>query len=497
MKIRKYMQLLGGTIALSLLIAACAPSQQVVESEIENNNEVIVENNDQVTATDEQKQEEVVDEEANNSDESQLWLDFMNMVKQGTSASTLAAYIDSNISSASILEADGMIQWLLIFQTSAIQDGNNRVYTEEYINALNYDMDGTLNPDLIPKIQDDAIASFYQNLYDAHLTIVRYEETPVVETNWDALTSYLDYVSEDLAYIIQENVDYRYGFLDGYGDYAQVIASLEKRLDHLENNFVASLMRNLHSTMISNLLIGPEGTFMNTFVDKSESYYTGDLYDALVAFAHENDSSDFAKLILKLDTTEWTSYEEPTAIISSYYPFGYGIPFQWISETGDAGNNYNTWMTLTSDVYPEVAEKVNTSLNLALMSMVNDLNLPEDYSLSMYQNYSSEKYASVSVYISYNDINGNYIFHNEAYTFSLEDGSELSLADYLHVSQDDLLDTIRDMTGETFTLIPNYYLGYNGNLILIGSDLEPGLKNVFLEVTPKILINYISVDELY
>lgn len=115
---------------------------------------------------------------------------FMKLIKPQTDASEIGEYIRENIKDVDASSSEKMIEYLIIYQTETIDDFNEKLDSLEYTEALNKDMGGDLESGRIKNISNERVKKDYQNLIDSFLTVKRYEENPVVKTNWKALNNY-------------------------------------------------------------------------------------------------------------------------------------------------------------------------------------------------------------------------------------------------------------------------------------------------------------------
>ena len=251
-----------------------------------------------------------IDDENKNPDlveEEKTMATFLELIKAESKASDLGFYIRDNIKYVDENDADEMINWLLIYQTETINDLNFKISSPEYLEALNVNMNGILDKTEIDTIKDEKVRGDYQELIDGFMTIKRYEENPVVETDWKALNNLSSYVSDDLGSLLEiyqklQNYEYDREELD-VEKIVKDIIKVESIIDNHKSDFIHSLGNELYKLQISSILIGPEGNYLSFFVDKDSKEYS-----ELIRLKDDYLDSYYGNIISRIDLV---SYENP------------------------------------------------------------------------------------------------------------------------------------------------------------------------------------------
>ena len=115
---------------------------------------------------------------------------FLKMLTWDTSAADLKTYIKENIQYVSQEEAEKMIEFLLIYQTEAIEDF---MITEDHFNEV-YDH---MNIAVIESISDKKLKASYKVLLDSSLILKFSEGYPYIDTDWESLREFSPYLHED------------------------------------------------------------------------------------------------------------------------------------------------------------------------------------------------------------------------------------------------------------------------------------------------------------
>ena len=211
-----------------LLSAACqAPTneqEEAIETEIEGENE-------EVTTTTETVFEK-----------------YENLVETGAASDELGLFIRENIDKVSQSEAEAMIELLVIEQQQSINEMNSKIFNPEYMDALNIDMQGILNPELISSIENEEVRADYKALADGLMTIIRYEESPNVETDWESINALGQYLSEDfkeMTYLFDKIQRYKYKRTEP--DFKTIYADAVRTEELITKNEVSFLTWQLES----------------------------------------------------------------------------------------------------------------------------------------------------------------------------------------------------------------------------------------------------------
>jgi hypothetical protein len=414
---------------------------------------------------------------------------FNALLVQENKAGVLGNYITDHFTETTATELESMIEWLVIYQTEDIDVMNKEIYNDEYLNSLNQDMNGILDPRKISFIKDDTIRAAFQNLFDGYMTIVRYEETPVVETDWAALEVLVPYVTEDFGTMIRLNSRIQnsaYGRREvDFGALAMDAITIETLIDYSEPVFLSWQLNQLYNRQISNLLIGPEGSYIDTFISKA-----GQLYETLIAVSNDNPDSKLGGLINTLDLLQTVSYTDISTLINTNNQFGVGSDNHLLVTKNMEEENSEMLIQISIPGNLEIESIINNSIMDVLDEMKSEMDSIEDYSVYMYSEYSNYKYISISIYLSYDDVNGNYMSSERYLNYDLSSGQLISLEDYLGLSYYAFKPDLTALTGISFLEMPQYSISYRG-IDLYGDD------NLYANLTLKDLTPYIELGRYY
>lgn len=436
-------------------------------------------------------QDTLVDEERPEGEK--VMRSFFELIKAENKASDLGVFIKKNIEQVDKSDGDEMIQWLLIYQTEIINDLNYKITDPEYLNALNENMNGILDEAEIHSIEDEKVRRDYQELIDGLMTIRRYEETPVVETDWKALNKLSSYVSDDLATIIelyQKNQYYEYNRdeLDEE-DIVNDILKVEDILKNHKSEFIYSLANELYELQIASLLIGPEGNYLGFFVYKDSKEYK-----SLIRLKDDYLDSYYGNMIAELDKE---TYENPMDVydkIDKYLNFGIQSKnYLDFSEFKEDNVDYNIFEIKI----PEDEEKQNRINNMIKTDIKEyfEERIEEglDYTISVYSNYQDNKYISYHGYVYFNYESDNPKEINLYKVLDYEKERFVGLEEYLETDLDSLKIYLKDIKGIDINSIPDFQINNNGIDLLL--DGVQGM-NGYIKLSKKDLIEYLTLDKL-
>ncbi len=412
---------------------------------------------------------------------------FQALVTPESNAGDLGLFIRDHIGLATPEEAELMIQWLLIYQSEPILRINDVIYTEAYANPLYDVMGGIIDPEKIADIEDETVRSDYQALVDGFMTLVRYEETPSIETDWEALATLNDAFTIDMAELITLRSMDQFSYSVDYYQMAENIVMVEELINSADNAFLRSQLQKLHSNYVYDLLVGPEGMDMDTFVVKSD-----DVYRDLITFAGDFPDASFTQFLYELGSKEWENYLGPYNALSEYIAFGYGSDYHWITNNELTDQGEGEKILLTSDQHHDVTAKINDGIDAIIDNLATNTNGSYDY--YTYASYSSDSYVSAYVSLHYLATPDQTKYLESAATFDLTTGNIITLSDYLGVSDDEAITIVNYTTGTDYTMLPNIQLMNDG--IMLTPQLGETAEQKWNMMATKALIPYLSFEDL-
>lgn len=190
-------------------------------------------------------------------------------------ASEVASFLKANLTSLSPQEGDALLERLILLQLDISTVMDLKIWETPYSNALYDVMGGVLNDDKIGDIEQSDVRSRFQAVSDAMLTIVRYEETPVFEPDWQAIAALKDAFSPEAAAMVDFQARLQTGGIAYTTDMlAADIVAVEKELKGNASGFVRWQLRSVYGRMTARLLFGAEGISIDDFVAGKQDIIT-------------------------------------------------------------------------------------------------------------------------------------------------------------------------------------------------------------------------------
>jgi len=416
-----------------------------------------------------------------------LFEGYKALLTADTTAADLGNYIKDHIEDVSTQEAEEMIQWLIIYQTDLYQHYLYNAYESPYLDALNDTLGGVLDPTKINAIENDTVRATYQNLSDGFMTIVRYEESPYAQTDWSAIAAYKDLFSEEFAYLVNLRDQYAKTSIRDTYDIAEDIVILEDMIHRTNNPFHFAQLTDFHDELVNDLIIGPEGIYIGTFVGKSDHHY-----NHLMTFAGDFSHSDFAQLLYQLDGGDWSDFRGPLDLYDHYTAFSSKKDFYWTPTLSSDANVDLGIKTLNSDTQAEIAASANASIQDALNELIRQTN--GTYAGSMNIFYSDDAYITAYLSLHYLKTPEETTYVEQALTIDLSTGKAITIAEYLSMTAEEALQTVNTLTDSDFTQLPNLEFTYNG-IALRAQKSDPS-ETSYAELSLKDLVPYLSLEQL-
>lgn len=405
------------------------------------------------------------------------------------SAADLADFMVNHIDGATPAEADTMMAWLLVYQTELIEEMSQKIYTEPYIQALNETMGGLIDPKKVSTIKDPQVMQDFNAVIDGYMTVVRYEETPVIEPDWQRLATFSGRCSNAFATMLRLNSTQYTPTADTIYAYCEDLVQVESLVKATNRGFLKGWLASLHRTMVTTALYGPEGTYMNSLFRKE-----GDLYKNLVAFSNDYPETGFAQLVKQIEAGSWTETRTPRNMISEYIYFNYGSPYAWTSSTALIGENMIDLLVLTSNPTTVVTDKVNAHILHSFSERASNLNWTT-FKGNTTTGYGTGNYTSVFFLLSDESNPDQINYVNWLYTYDLNTGEPITVADYLNLSDAQALTVINTLSGTNFETLPDFEIFKNG-IILRAAKNETSTSR-YAALTLKDLIPYVKEPQLY
>jgi hypothetical protein len=401
-----------------------------------------------------------------------------------TDAGDLGRFIAMHISETEKDQAEEMIEWLVIYQTQMIEKMNRIIYEEAYMTALNHNMEGVLTPNLVDTIEDAQIRLDFQDLIDANLTIVRYEETPVIEIDWEAIAGYAKYFSEDFAYMtiyfdrIQNGA---YGAWDkDFEALYDAAVFVEAVAQKHERSFLSSQLDGLYQRQVGNLLVGPEGGYLDAFIKKS-----GEPYESLMAGKERYPDSRLSQLVEALENSSSNDFMELINSINFHAGFG-------IRSKNEFVYGFVEEYKVTEVYFPEdkmLEDRINLLIEENVLNLMSEPNAEDIYVNSTVE-YANDDFLSLYISVSYTDSGGGYGYNLKQLVIDMKTGKPMVLSDYFGMPYKDIEDELVEMTGVTFIGEPDFSIRANG--ISLQGEGENQPYGAYASLTLKQLIPWID-----
>ncbi len=328
---------------------------------------------------------------------------------------------------------DMLLERLILTQFDTMESMNRKIYDEPYMTALNVAMGGILDGTKISTITNETVKNDFQEVFDGFMTIVRYEETPVVETDWVALVPFIKMFSIEAANMVdlQSRIQNRYYFGDPYKFdlLADDIAFNEQKIRESQSKFVRWQLNRLYDRQISNLLVGPEGSYLNELSAGEKT-----AVDRITNYADTYKDSSLGKLCSELLALNKPDMMAMSELISFRTYFDVGDS-KTLLKTLESIKQVDCNLIRISGLSDQAAED---KINGAILASAEAL-IVQDMAgqfVSAYVSFANSNYLSVSVSNSYTDAAGMFQFYEDYINFDLNTGEEITLDDLFGASFD-------------------------------------------------------------
>ncbi|MEA3422828.1 MAG: hypothetical protein U9Q80_03350, partial [Bacillota bacterium] len=406
-------------------------------------------------------------------------LDEFNELLSSGKADDLGKFIDENIEKADKTEAEYMIEMLVVYQSELINDMNMKIYNVDYMNALNVDMGGALSRDRIDNIKDEAIRKEFQGLVDAKLTIVRYEENPVVETDWEEINGLSNYFTDDFAKmtelnnLIQSHIyDYYYQDFDAL---VKDIMETEQLILSNEKSFLSWQLEIIYKKQVAALLVGPEGEYLGAFISKE-----GPVYDRVVEYDELYKETDLGDLLDALIKSEADDFSVLVNIIRSHNILGLKsdkkVTIYMLSD------GVSTFNMLRVDIPGDSAleEKVNKLIDEQVNSLSSDI---EGQKLVFINpTYGTDEYLSLMISSTFINLESGYDFKSSFLTIDLETGEKVTLDEFFGSPFEEYRTSIEELKNLKLNEMPEFVMDSMGVILLVPIEKQDYPEHLMISV---------------
>lgn len=418
--------------------------------------------------------------------------EFLEMIIPENNAADLGIFIRNNIDKVSCDEAEEMLQWLIIYQTEITEEFIEKIYTFEYMEALNEDMEGVLDKDKIKNISDEGIRKDYQKIIDGFMTIIRYEENPVVETDWKELNKLSAYVSDDFGIALElyqkiKNYEYNREELDVVA-IAEDMIRIESILKSHKSDFIKTMANDIYNLLSYALLIGPEGSYLDFFI-----YRDSKEYKDIIKLIDDYPNSILSQIIQDLNNSKYSNPMEVYDKIDEGLQFGIGSnKYMKNNLFNDGDIEYNILeIQIPNDKAKQ--DRINKIIMDDIHQQVKSFQDRIELSVSIYTIYQDKQYVSYNTFLDYKDIEGNYASKISYRVLDYINEKHISLEEYLDADFNEIKDYLKSTKGVEINTIPEFEI-YNEGIALLLDGVEG--RDEYLVLNKKDLIPYLSLYEL-
>ena len=474
---KKIISVLVVSSSISLITIGCTQTNTVPKKDSEIPNE---------TPKDEGK----VDNVENGETESDVMKGFLKLIKPESTASELGLYIKDNIKDVSKTDADKMIEWLLIYQTEATEDFNNKIMVDDYLNILNEDLGGTLDPEKIKTIKDESKRAEYKSLVDGLMTIVRQEETPVVQTDWKQLEYYSSNTTDDLNELIKlyskvQNYDYNREEFDAVA-IGNDIVKTENILQQSNSTLIKWKGTDLYEDQLYMLLAGAEGEYIDSFKEKND-----EIYEGIVKVAETHPDTKLAELIKDIDLLDVKDSMQVTDRINQTTQFGIDSNNYIETVKKDKASKEFNILNVHFEDDVKKQDQINTIIETDIDNLIKKEGVEKGYNLNAFPSFQNKRYISYNGFLDYQvgeDVKSTSFYR----TLDYIEEKFVSLDEYLGVQQESLKGKLEKLTDKQFQTLPDYYItAYGVTLIWLDSEGREDYANL----NYKDLMEFFTLEE--
>ncbi len=379
---------------------------------------------------------------------------FLKMLTWDTSAADLKSYIKENIQYVSQEEAEKMIEFLLIYQTEAIEDF---MITEDHFNEVYNHM----NIAVIESISDKKLKASYKLLLDSSLILKFSEGYPYIDTDWESLREFSPYLHEDYDEVFDlyskinskaENLAYDPDEVDVLTPGDNIIKT-ETIVMNNDSSFLRKIANELYEAEIYNLMLGPEASHIY-FWDEKDS----EEYNDLMKLATKYPDSVFAKIINEIDNINIEEVSDVTKVIQKYTDFGLGSNKYMKTFNYNEGQGEYQIIQISIPEDKQKEDKVNNIIKMDIDKYIEEENIDGDFYISTDLKHADEQYISYEIYLEYKDWQGNEDSKYFYRTLDYLGEKYITLEEYLGKNFDLIKPDLERITGMELDTCPEFIL---------------------------------------
>lgn len=473
---------------LTVAVSGCTPSDSNSDVQAETQTEIQAEDSSQ-------KSEESADitqnEDVLEQSDTELFLNTRPASEQ------IGSYVADKASVMTAMDQEMAFEQLLLSQEVLSSRLGQLIWNEDYMNALNTTMGGILDAEKVSDIENEIVRQDFQAAVDSYLTIIRYEEYPHFEPDWNRIKSLNLNLSDSMNTVIDINAKVQSGaFVSDYtlnhDLLASDLATLEIMLPKAEG-FDHYQMQKLYNNLISFMFVNTEGTELSSFVSGDKR--TTDAWNKL---AHDYSDYKFGLLAKRIVNHPERDFTKLIDIING---FNMVSPDKnlYADITYVERDNYSiNGFALNGHDNPDIQETIRQNVENELMTLHDSQAHVNRMDASV--NFINDNYLSVSLFNIAYDKNNDYKSSESYITLDMNTGELVTLDDLFESSFETYQDALNNL--DVFTKrqiaaieMPKYYIHDNG-ISLIG-PVEDEEFPYFITLDLYTLQEFMNISKLY
>ncbi len=483
------MKKLSKIFLMVLFILIFAIGCKNVDVEGPNTNEEVNGGSSETGKEDQEEESKEEENEVEEEGENPLMDAFLDLIKPWMTASDLGLYIRDNIGEVNEEDGEEMLKWLLVYQTEMIHEYYKVIFESEYIDALDQ-MEWVLDEDHLGRLENKEMEDFFKALIDGYLTIIRYGDTPAVETDWRALNSLPGNFSEDLGQLLGlyqkiQRYEYERFNFDAENLFADMLKT-EAILVKNQSGFLSSLANEIYEKITRAFLVGPEGSYISMFYEKK-----GKEYDMIIKEKNKYPDSLSGKMITDLSSRNYDQDWDVFEALEEYLQFGITSDLFLKDEKYNKGTNKYTSFKFVVRNDKDKENRLNKIVDKDLDDLISSLDQADNLNVLLFHDYYASRYISYSGNIYYNDTSLDYNDFNR--TFDYINEKYISLDEYLATDFNNLKAYLKSLKGIDIDHVPDFSLNNSGIQLII--DGLSGMDK-FLFLSKKDLVPFLNLDDL-
>ncbi len=357
------------------------------------------------------------------------------------SAAQVGSYLMENTSGLTPEEGDLLLERLILLQQDVALTMNVQIWDTVYMTALNETMGGILDSDKIDDIADADVKAAFLNALDALMTVVRYEETPVFEMDWNRLQEIGGVFTADANDMIDFNSRLQSNTYAEFDVLAADIAAVEDKLSAQDGGFIRWQLRKIYTNLLSELFIGPEGSYLGQYADQGSDYNLrlqqyGDMYDG-----------KFGEICRNLYAMQSDDGQTIMDYLNGVFIFPPNSPLTAeMSVTEEDG----VWLSLPviSGTDTALKDTLNSTIRDTAYSLIEDGRT--DQSVSTYVSVCGD-FLSITFACSYLDEEGQYYYMENGLVLDLTTGAPVTLDELVGMPFESYKDALTKVMNGTDT----------------------------------------------